>query len=179
MEFWKDITPIVESVLTSAAIILGGVWAILRFALRRLGFPSLNPDVTVSDILVSGYRFVHVEVGLMNTGSVVVTPNYAELRLRKVLPIPNEVWEQVKAGREPVQLDKTEIGWPMIVGREWRGSKGELEIEPGESDSLHFDFVIDGTVKVAEFYFYLKNPRKEDIGWTVTRIHEFEDKEDI
>ena len=39
----------------------------------------------------------------------------------------------------------------------------DFEIEPGESDSLHADYIIESDIKVSEFYFYLRNARKKKV----------------
>ncbi len=100
----------------------------------------------------------------------------AELRICQVVPIPEEIKASVDDGYDPVIEGETEIEWPMLHGREWKWSKGSFEIEPGEADSLHADFIIDSDVKLVEFYFFLSNSKKKrsDLGWTITQLHEFE-----
>jgi len=78
--------------------------------------------------------------------------------------------------RPPLSVDnKTEIEWPMLYGREWKWEKGGFEIEPGESDSLHADYIIPDYVEVIEFYCYISNARKKraKLGWTLTQIQKF------
>lgn len=52
----------------------------------------------------------------------------------------------------------------MIFVRSWRG----------ETDELHFDFVVDSDVQVVVIYSYLKNvkKRRREIGWNVTLVYD-------
>lgn len=97
------------------------------------------------------------------------------MRLRKIVPISDEIRPDIEEGLDPVPEGKTEIEWPLVVGREWKWNEKDFEIEPGESDSLHADYIIESDIKVSEFYFYLRNVKKktQNIGWTLTKIHEF------
>ena len=181
MSFWKDVFDIVQAITTSVGIVIGGIWTYLLFVRQRLAFPKVNIDILVDDeILCEGTRLVHVEIRLENVGNVVLLSNYAELRLRKVIPIPEELKPDIEKGIDPVQVGKTEIEWPMIAGREWRWDKGDFEIEPGEPDSHHADYIIPTNVQVVEFYYFVSNAKKkrQGIGWTLTKIHKFYSKED-
>lgn len=52
--------------------------------------------------------------------------------------------------------------------------KGELEIEPGESDHVYFDCIINSEPEVIEVYSYFKNIKKHwrDIGWPLTTVYD-------
>ncbi len=181
MEFWKDFFSIVQSALTSIGIIVGGIWTYFLFVRQRLSFPKINIDIFINDmILPEGARFIHTEIKLNNIGHVILKSDYAELRLRQIVPIHEKINADIERGFDPVLENKTEIEWPLIAGREWKWNEREFEIEPGESDSLHADYIIDSNVKVAEFYYYISNAKKkhQGIGWTLTRIHQFDKKED-
>jgi hypothetical protein len=118
---------------------------------------------------------IHTEIRLKNAGSVLVRSDYAELRLRQVTPLPEELKEVVERGHDPVSEGNTEVEWPMIAGRTWKWSKGHFEIEPGEGDSLHADYIIPVTIKTVEFYCYLSNVKKKrkGLGWALTKLHTF------
>jgi len=176
MDFWKDLFSIVQEVTTSIAIIIGGIWTYLLFIRQRLGFPKVDIDISINDILLpEGARFIHAEITLKNTGSVVLISDYAELRLRQVVPVPDDLKTDLERGCDPVHEGKTEVEWPMISGREWKWSKGDFEIEPSENDYLHADYIIPITIKVVEFYFYISNAKKKykGLGWALTKLHNF------
>lgn len=191
MEFWKDLTTIIQAIFTSIqailisiGIVVGGFWTYLMFVRERLGFPKVNIDLNIEDIdHPPNKRIVHVEIQLKNIGRVILKSDYSELRIRKVVPIPEEISSLVEKGDDPVAEGRTEIEWPLIVKqREWQKDK-DFEIEPGETDFLHADYVINSEIKVVEFYFYLANAKKkkkkQNIGWTQTKIHKFNTEGDV
>jgi hypothetical protein len=162
-------------------IILAGIWTWLLFVRQRLAFPKLDIDLVITDaIVLDEARFIHAQLSLKNVGSVVLTSNRAELRIRQIAPLPDELKPGIKEGYDPVGNDRTEVEWPMIAGREWKWNRGDFEIEPGEKDSLQADFVISTAIQVVEFYSFVGNAKKkrQGIGWTLTRIHEFQIMED-
>lgn len=176
MDFWKDLFSIIQTALTSVGIVVGGFWTYCLFVRQRLSFPKVDIKLFIQDkIIFEGTRFIHAEIKLSNLGTVILKSDYSELRLRKILPIPDEIEPDIKKGLDPVLEGKTEIEWPLIVGREWKWNEKDFEIEPGESDSLHADYIIESDIKLSEFYFYLRNAKKkaQNIGWTLTKIHEF------
>lgn len=181
MTFWKNLAEIVQAFTTSLALLVAGIWTYLLFIRQRLGFPKLDMDLAIDDVtLPEGQRFVHAQLRLTNVGGVVVALDRAELRLRQVVPIIDKLKPVIVAGYDPVPDGKTEIEWPMIAGREWAWKAGEFEIEPGESDFIHTDFVIPIEIQIAQCYCFVNNASKkrQGIGWTLTRICDFRLKED-
>jgi hypothetical protein len=183
MDTWKDISDIIQKLVTSIGIIVGGRWTYFLFVRQRLGLPKLKMDLLVNEVLLpESTKLVHVELKILNVGSVLLAPRFAELRLRQVVPIPDDLLPLIKKGYDPIEKGKTQIEWPLIAGREWKWERKEFEIEPGEGDSMHADFVIPDKVKTCEFYCYIANSDKkgQGIGWPLTSIYNFnltEDKE--
>ena len=176
MEFAQDLFGLVETVLTSVAIVTAGLWAYFLFWRRRQSAPraSLTLDLTTA-LLPGSKRLVHVGLGVLNQGQVLLSLKYAEMRVRQVVPFPEDLVDGLERGVDPIPAGSTEMPWPMIVGREWKAPSCVLELEPGESDSLHADFVLEEDVEVVELYAFVCNPRKKgtSIGWTKTELHTF------
>jgi len=117
MCFWKDLSEIVQAFTASLGIIVAGVWTYLLFVRQRLVFPKLEIDLAVQDaILPEGARFVHAELRLTNRGSVVLSSDRAELRLRQIVPISDELKPGILAGDDPVPDGRTEIGQRLEIG---------------------------------------------------------------
>jgi hypothetical protein len=176
MEYWKNLSSIIQALTTTTAIVIGGVWTYLLFVRQRLNFPKVNIKLRTEDKLIPGsYRLVHVKVSIDNVGNVILRSNNAELRIRQVLPVPDDIKTAVDEEKDPVIKGKTEIEWPMLFGRKWEWEKGGFEIEPGEFDALHADYIIDDSVEVVEFYFYISNAKKKrsQLGWPITQMHKF------
>lgn len=179
--FWKDFSAIIQALFTSIGILIGGIWTYLLFVRQRLHFPKVNTVLSVTDVLLlGGNRLVHAEVKIDNVGSVILCSNYAELRIRQVVPVSKEINAIIEDDKDPVQENMTEVVWPMLFNREWKWGSKCFEIEPGESDCLHADYVIPGYIKVVEFYGFIANAKKKrhGLGWTITQLHEFHMNED-
>ena len=67
-----------------------------------------------------------------------------------------------------VRLGQPGFGWPVIAHRVV--SLKKVEIEPNESETFHFDFIIDRRWEVVLVYSHIANVRKrwKRIGWTLT-----------
>jgi len=172
IEWWKTLGEIIQSFLTAIAIVAAGAWTYMIFIRNRLVFPRLELSVLPHPVSISGGWIVHVAVGLFNSGSVVIRIREAELRLRTVIPLPDDVQKAVNDGFDPVPVGQTEVKWPMLAGREWKFDSKPVEIEPGENDTLHADFFIPENVKVVEFYAFVENAKKRSkgLGWSNTTI---------
>lgn len=177
MQHAKDIVDILQGMVTIGAVFVGGIWTYLAFVRKRLRYPRAELAVAVNSTCVApGFRLVHVAVEITNTGSVLLAPEYAEIRLRQVIPLPAEIESRLKPGTDPVVADEKELRWPLIVGREWEWNASGIEIEPGESDRLNADFVINDTVEVVQIYTFVRNPRKRHApGWGTTLMHTLTD----
>lgn len=176
MEDWIDIVGIIRSAVTSIGIIIAGIWAYFLFVRQRLSYPRLNIELFVQDAhLPENTRLVHVQANLKNIGTTIVSPDYAEMRLRKIVPVPDDILPALRKGFDPVPERKSEYEWPAFVTREWKFDSNEFEIEPSEKDSLHVDFIIPNEISVIELYFFIRNQRKKrkKLGWSDTRIFSF------
>ena len=172
----KDIVEIVQGIVTIVAILAGGIWTYLAFVRKRLRYPRAKLSITIdSSQIAPDYRLVHVAVQIDNTGYVLLAPEYAEVRLRQVMPLPAEIESRLKPGFDPVAPDEKELPWPLIVRREWNWDPSDIEIEPGESDLLNADFVIIDTVEIVQIYTFVRNPKKRRTprGWGATLLHTF------
>jgi hypothetical protein len=66
MGFWKDLFEIIQEIITSAGIMIAGIWTYLRFVRQRQGYPKLNIELSIDHtVLPEGSRLVHVEVSLL------------------------------------------------------------------------------------------------------------------
>jgi hypothetical protein len=68
-----------------------------------------------------------------------------------------------------VLAKESDIRWPTLGLKE---SMNACEIEPGEADEFHFDFVVSSEVEVVEICTYFKNEAKRvrNIGWRHTSL---------
>ncbi len=158
-----------QAIIISIGAILGGFWTYFLFIQQRLRYPKLKLNMEIVPFKLSEYRkLIRVEIIIENIGIILFKSDYAELRLRQVLPIDKiELLDSINKGFDPVENNSTHLQWPCFAQREWNKI---FEIEPGEHDTLYADFFIGQDIQIAEFYFYLKNMNKKNkIGWSVTK----------
>ena len=173
IENWKNIAQASQSITTCLGIIVGGFWTYFIFIKKRLSYPRIKLDMSWDVISVpKNKNLIHAKVTIDNTGTILFEADEAELRLRRVVPIPSDIEDCVVQNFDPVQQGRSEIEWPEIAGRTWKWNPVVLEIEPGETDTLHSDFIIDSSVNAAQFYFFIKNKKKskKQLGWPLTKV---------
>jgi len=85
---------------------------------------------------------------------------YAETWVQQVRPIDEEMQNKILDPQESADTEQTEIQWPLLNEAKIKWAKKELEIEPNESDQIHFDFLIDSNVKTIVAYSYFRNAEK-------------------
>jgi hypothetical protein len=183
LAYWKDLASIVQSVFTTIGIVVAGAWAFHRFCLRRERAPRVNLVHKISDRpIIANKRLLHVEAEMSNLGDVIFSVGSGLTCVQQILPILNDLETKINNGADPVPEGKTEIDWPLITElkkTEWPA--GEFEIEPGETDSVHYDFLIDADIKTVAIYscFDQIKKHKKKIEWEVTTIYDISKNNNI
>ena len=180
IEDYKNIAETFQAIFTVIAIIVAGFWTYYLFIENRSSYPIAELELSYDEFnILDNKILVHASIKIKNNGTVLLKAEEAELRLRQVTPLPEEVVKNINDGVDLVTKEETEVLWPHIAGRIWDYKESFMEIEPGESDVLHADFAIDKTVEVIEFYFYLKNKSKskKQLGWALTKVLKLSTKE--
>lgn len=172
---WKNLVDILQSLATILAIVVSGVWGYWLFVQNRQRYPRarLQHDVICHD-LPGGEHLVHIVVTVQNLGNILIRLESGETRLQQVKPFPSRFIEAVRQRQDPVEPGQTEIDyWPMLDCHELSLPKGAWEIEPGESQEIHHDFLVAGEVQVISLYTFINNlskPRRQ-IAWDLTTFH--------
>jgi hypothetical protein len=168
-----DAAGLIESVKNAAgvvAVVVGGWWTYRLFIKGRGDFPraSITHRITHRR-LTENQTLVRVTVGFENSGTVLLTVGEGVVRLSQVGPLPND-------GVASRQRSERTVEWPEIESRVLEADV--VEVEPGESDEVDFDFVLDAEIDMVEVYSYFRNPSKadRDIGWTLTTLYELNDE---
>ncbi|MBU2489672.1 MAG: hypothetical protein KKA60_09800 [Proteobacteria bacterium] len=160
LENWEILGSITQGFLTAAAILAGGFWAYMLFIRQRIAFPRLDLSIQNHPMKIRNGWIFHTVVEMRNVGAVIARIPSAELRLRTVIPLPEEVHTLVDKGFDPVLKGETHLSWPMLAGHNWDWKKGPIEIEPGESDAIPTDFFVPDDIQVIQFYVHVSNVKK-------------------
>lgn len=167
----KNYADFLQSVATTGAIIVGGIWTYFLFIKHRLNYPQIELKIACDEYALNhGKKLIHVTITIKNTGKVMLYSRFAEIRLRQVLPLSVGMDERIAQNYDLLLQDQTQVEWPLIAARQWHWDSGEFEIEPGESDALHTEFAADADVTVVQFYCFIKNAKKQNLGWSLVQM---------
>lgn len=173
-ELWATI----ESAATTVALFVGGLWGYKLFRQKRQRFPRAR----VSQDLVawpatSSVRLVRVSVKIENAGEVLIRLRSGFTWVQQIRPVPSNLRSALAAGKQVTAEGKFEADWPIIAETRWDNCP--CEIEPSESDEIHFDFTIPLSVTTIQVYTHLENRAKrrwlswrapKQIGWNSTSV---------
>ena len=86
MEFWVSLTKIVQSLVTTIALIAGGIWAYYKFVSGRINKPRMELDVKCAQHFFDGNIVrLNVKVSLKNLGlsKIAIDQESTALRVNK------------------------------------------------------------------------------------------------
>jgi hypothetical protein len=171
LSWWKDLAQTVQAAATCAAIGIGACW----WWRSRNWYPRVRIDHEIIVRHLGPDRtLVRVHIKLSNEGKQLVRLCTGRTRIQHVLPCLPEFADAVQ--NLPMELSghDQELGWKEICGRAMYGSGNQArEVEPGETDFVEQDFVIDRSVSCILVYTYIKNEYKSRTGWFGRTPREF------
>lgn len=177
----KDIAATVQSIFTVGAIIVGGIWTYFGFIQHRLDSPRLQITQRISHVRISDKQnLLVVDETLNNPGQVLLDLRKRGVRVVQIVPVPSGVTERIAARQELMDSDKNKKGdvWPIVGEREEGSDENDkLEIEPGETDQLHYEFVLPADVKTVNVVSYVYNPQEPDLAWRAENMYDFRSAE--
>ncbi len=175
---FKDPAAALQSIVTAAAICMGGAFAFYRIQLSRTFYPHMTIEHEISHRLV-GTNYIHIAVTatLLNSSKVKIDLRKGFYLLQQISPTSDAVveslYEQTFKGR-----NSQDIQWPTLdmVPRKW--PTGELVVEPGESHRETFEFIVATGVESVMVYSYFYNSTSSGTsqGWASTTIYDIVDK---
>ena len=178
----KNILEATKSLVTTIAILTGGLWTYNLFIKKRQGFPKIKLTHNMFCLSLNRDKcLIHIEITIVNKGNILAILNKAEIGIYQILPLSSnlknlinkESLVNLSAQNSPLWTKgKAEISWELIG---WNNSilsrSDKIELEPGEEDRVCCDFIVSSQTKVIELYSYFKNIHKKEIGWGLTTIH--------
>lgn len=155
--------------------------AFVNYRRRRAGYPRKEMTHEMLHRRVcSDKRFVRVTIRVKNVGEVLLRLAAARITLRRVLPVQDEFYEMMVSGvRQPTD-ESQEIQWPLLGYRSWMWPKSQTDLEPGETETIIGDFIIDSDIKTVESYSFVVDYSAitdPPVGWRLAEIHDITDDE--
>ena len=173
----KDTLGVMQAVVTTLAIVLGGVFAAYKWQIFRESEPHLTISHEVSQRRI-GDSYVHIAVTaeLRNGSRVQVELLKGIFSLQLLSPTTDELVESLY-DQVFEEGTHTTLLWPIIDEAERDWGKGELIVEPGESHSETFEFIALDDVEAVMIYTYFYNSRYSKgtsaaEGWGASTAHD-------
>ncbi len=171
----KDLSEVIRNYATCVAYVVGGLWVYFTFIRKREKYPSLDVNHRVISKRVNNEKiFLKVVVDFFNKGNTVVCLEKRLIRIQKMLPWTMEELNKIDTFKTRTKQEDAEVEWPLLGEVDLSGKDYQHEIEPGESDEFHADFLIDSGIESIVIYSYFKNQTKRgrEIGWNKTTTYD-------
>jgi len=171
IKVWAEIA---QATLTSLGIILGGLWTYFRFVHGRLGMPKAELQNAFAILAYNDEKFwLHNEVTVLNRGDVRIPIRRGFCRVRECLQ-SSDLESQLSLSSDPKNDSPHHcaIDWPQLDKKTWSCTPKEGgEIEPGEVELFHYDFLIPKTARLLHVESFFENSSKKNgIGWRCVTI---------
>lgn len=168
-----------ETVLTLLAILVGASWTYKLFRQKRQRYPRGGIEHFFDQLPVDEEKtLLRVSARVENKGDVLLRIVCGEIWLLLVRPYPSKLLAAIREGCDPVQPNKLEYEWPIIAERKSQSLK--YEVEPGETEVIAFDFVLNSDIRSVLAYTHFVNEtkrsrlkfwQKHEIGWNTTTFY--------
>lgn len=177
---------ILKSLTEAMAIVVAGVWTYELYIKNRYDhpYPKVQHRMEHYD-LRNGMIYLSVFVTVTNEGKTKLDIGSGQISIRQVFPVPDHIERLLQgtideSGEEEIRLGTAEglfidsgqrLGWITLGNREWsqlRGERKRLELEPGQTREMQFDFLIENEVQVIEAISYIEYAKS---AWELATIY--------
>ena len=163
----KDLADALSGFATFIGVVVGGAWTYLLFVKNRETYPVAILSQEVHQFrIASRLSILRVAIEIKNTGKVLLPICEMECRLLQVLPLSGSLVAKAENPESLVEPGAQKIAWPMLERRTWSYPMGEVELEPGETETLRCDFIVRTAVDAVQVYSHLRNSAKKSVGWS-------------
>jgi hypothetical protein len=175
----KELVEFIQSAVTIAAIIVGGIWTYRLLVEKRELQAHLNVrHAVVSRNIAQGVVWLHLSLSIENTGESLVSLRTADVRVQQILPLDPSLQTTLNDEKFVVPRDSNLVPWPTLCRYL---AKLDMDIEPKETDTVDFDFFVPSAVKTVRIYSYLENAadtsKTRQIGWNLGTIYDASSRE--
>lgn len=162
---------IVQSALTSLAIIVGGGYALYQCSIHRDNWDLIAVDQKIESRRIdSQFIWLTASVSVRNDSKVAVKLPKAKVIFYQVLPAPAEVVTAIHDHKTNFTGDgKTVTDWPRLCTYEQNIG---FQLEPSETDVLTVDAFIPATLRTVKVFTFMSDPQDPDTGWERSTIYD-------
>lgn len=173
---------ILQPLASLVAIGAGGLWTYLIYRERRQKYPRAQLSHMITPVRLSPDKVLfQINLGIANTGKVLLSVVYGETRVYKLRPPEKVVLDALTRTSGDTGGTSREPPWPQLAHWEYKCDKGDVEMEPGETDLLADFFVADSPVETLKVYSFIRNEAKKgrNIGWRLTTIRDVDVPDEV
>jgi hypothetical protein len=166
----------IQSVAMIGAIIAGGIWTYMLFIEQRQQYPHLKIEHNVEHLPLPDHRILlFVDISQSDIGTVKLSFTSAEIKIYSLEPrtLGDDAVNKLNEGTQ-LETEESPDLWEIVAERKTKWQRDELVVEPGESNQLHYEFILSDDVGPLLIYSYFKNPAitKRDIGWMTRSLYD-------
>ncbi len=171
----KDLADIIQALVTTLALIIGGAWTYLLFVRKRQRFPRAKIEHRVTHMAVSAEAtLLSIDVIISNIGDVLLSLVSGEIEVRQVLPPEASFLQMLNSSQLGTNRRVELVDWPSLFSRSENWEKRVVEVEPGESEQFLYTLLVRAEVKTVYVESYFRNmaKRRRELGWRVETFHD-------
>jgi hypothetical protein len=172
----KDVADIIQALVTTLALIIGGAWTYLLFVRKRQRYPRAKIEHKVTQRAASAEaNLLSIDIIISNTSDVLLSLVSGEIEVRQVLPLGASFLQMLNSGQLATSHRVELVDWPSLFSysEDWQGGR-IVEIEPGESGQFPYTLLVRVDVKTiyVQTYFRNVNKRRKKLGWSTETFHD-------
>jgi hypothetical protein len=157
-----------QSFLTILAIVCAAWW----FFAQAESLPKLNIKHTVTHKKIhNDWVWVYASTTLTNQGKTPVYCHHSKAWVQKILPLDEKLQQQI-AKNNRLMSDSGRVEWPVIG--DIYDSSIDVQIDPGEEQTINFEFLVPSYIEVIRFYTGFPEDGLEH-GWSLATVHDLKD----
>jgi hypothetical protein len=159
--------------------VIAGIWTYRLFIEERENHPHANVTEKISHLaLTNDVNLIQVVVTVENSGHKLIGVPQAIVRIQQVLPIdgcaPPCIISELNDAVTNWETTNDRFTWPLLSSREALWDKATTRsIEPGEKDSIDFEFAVSSSIRAIRVYAFIPNDDSHNQGWSVSEFYSF------
>ncbi|GEM_PF-5473258 len=153
---WMEL---IRAVLTSIAIICGGIWFMTRG--ENIERANLTHKLAVIKLDENKY-WGHLTIDIENIGNVDINIKKLLITIKKILPLTEDANSKVKAGWSLQNEDEENILWPIL---HQCSIESKDFLRPREIANIYYEFEFHDSVRVVLINTKVLHPSETNTAW--------------
>lgn len=161
LERAAEYSAIAQGWMTVVGIAVAGLWTYQLFVSQRQRYPRASVHQTLLHrTLADGSQLITVCARLSNIGQRLIKVDKATVVVQRLAPLKGTLERDALRTHDPLDAARRrEVLW-YRVGHWSTGFSPVIEIEPGESEELYFDFRISPNETAVKIQTHIENEMK-------------------